>query len=138
MKKPAKILPDTNILIRYLTRDVESLYAKAKAFFDQVKEGRAKAIILESVIAESIYVLTKIYRVPKNRAADSLIAILRYKGIANPDQKELIRALTLYPERNIDIVDCILCVKAAGTDKALFSFDSDLNKISDSRQPPEP
>jgi predicted nucleic-acid-binding protein len=132
MKKPVKNLPDTNILIRYLTRDVESLYAKAKEFFDKVKDGSAKAVILESVIAESIYVLTKIYKVPKNRAAESLIDILRYKGVANEDQKELIRALSLFSERNIDIVDCILCVKAAGPETALFSFDSALNKMSDS------
>ena len=136
MTKPEKSLPDTNVIIRYLTRDVESLYVQAKSFFDEVKEGRVKAIILESVIAESIYVLTKIYAVPRDRAAQSLIDILRYKGIANDDQKALIRALTLYVERNIDIVDCILCVKAAEPERALFSFDRDLNKISDSRRPP--
>jgi predicted nucleic-acid-binding protein len=37
-----------------------------------------KVIILESVIAESVYVLTKIYKVPKNKAAAALIDILRY------------------------------------------------------------
>lgn len=132
MTKPVRNLPDTNILIRYLTRDDEALYARAKEFFDRVKEGSAKAIILESVIAECIYVLTKIYKVPKNRAAESLIDILRYKGIANDDKKELILALSLFSERNIDIVDCILCVKAAGPDTSLFSFDSELNKMSDS------
>ena len=84
------------------------------------------------MIAECIYVLTKIYKVPKNRAAESLIDVLHYKGIANPDQKELIRALTLLTERNLDIVDCILCVKGAGSNTSLFSFDSDLNKMSDS------
>ena len=134
MKKPVKNLPDTNIIIRYLTRDVESLFIKAKDFFDKVKDGNAKAIVLESVIAESIYVLTKIYKVPKNKAAQSLIDILRYKGIANDDQKELILALSLFSERNIDIVDCILCVKAAGPGTALVSFDSELNKLSESRR----
>ena len=134
MKKPVRSLPDTNILIRHLTRDVESLYARAKEFFDKVREGSAKAIILESVIAECIYVLTKIYKVPKNRAAESLIDILRYKGIANADQKELILALSLFSDRNIDIVDCILCVKAAGPDRSLFSFDSELYKWSDSKR----
>ncbi|MBI5062092.1 MAG: PIN domain-containing protein [Desulfatitalea sp.] len=135
MKKNVKNLPDTNILIRYLTRDNEPLYEKAKAFFDQVKEGSAKAVLLESVIAESIYVLTKIYRVPKSKAAQSLIDILRYKGIANEDQKELIRALSLFSERNIDIVDCILCVKAADPETSLFSFDNALNKMSASLKP---
>jgi len=134
MRKPVRSLPDTNILIRYLTRDDESLYVRAKEFFDKVKEGSTRAIILESVIAECIYVLTKIYKVPKNKAAESLIDILRYKGIANDDQKELILALSLFSERNIDIVDCILCVKAAGPDTSLFSFDSELNKMSDSQR----
>ena len=33
MKKPGKSLPDTNTIIRYLVRDDESLYLKAKDFF---------------------------------------------------------------------------------------------------------
>lgn len=130
MTRPETSLPDTNVIIRYLTRDVESLYVRAKEFFDEVKDGRVKAIILESVIAESIYVLTKVYAVPRARAARSLIDILRYKGIANGDKKALIRALALFSERNLDIVDCILCVKAAEPERALFSFDQDLNRIS--------
>lgn len=56
MRKPGRSLPDTNILIRYLTRDDETLYAKAKEFFDKIKEGSTRAVILESVIAECIYV----------------------------------------------------------------------------------
>lgn len=134
MRKPGRSLPDTNILIRYLLRDDEILYAKAKEFFYKVKEGSTRAVILESVIAECIYVLTKIYRVPKNRAAESLSDILHYKGIANQDRQELIRALALFSERNVDIVDCILCVKAASPNTTLFSFDSELNKLSDSHR----
>ena len=40
MKKPGKSLPDTNTIIRYLVRDDEPLYLKAKDFFDKVKTGR--------------------------------------------------------------------------------------------------
>ncbi len=130
MKKPEKSLPDTNAIIRYLTKDDEVLYSKAKEFFDRVKNGSCKVIIVESVIAECIYVLTKVYKVPKNEAAASLKDILHYKGVANEDQKELIRALTLFQDRNIDIVDCILCVKSTNPDLSLFSFDDDLNKIN--------
>jgi predicted nucleic-acid-binding protein len=133
MKKPGKSLPDTNTIIRYLVRDDEPLYLKAKDFFDKVKTGSGKAIIIESVIAECIYVLTKIYKVPRNEAAASLIDILHYKGIANQDQKELIQALALFSECNIDIVDCVLCMKAATAEMCLFSFDNELNKVSSSR-----
>ncbi len=134
MKKPARSLPDTNVLIRYLTRDNEPLYVRAKEFFDTVKEGATQAVILESVIAECIYVLTKIYKVPGKEAADSLIALLRYKGIENPDREKLICALTLFSERNIDIVDCILCVKASEPGASLFTFDEELNKMARTNQ----
>lgn len=130
MRKPARSLPDTNIIVRYLVKDNITHYTKAKDFFDKVKDGSEKAVILESVIAECIYVLTKIYQAPKDKASNSLIDILHYKGIANDDQKELIRALTLFSERNIDIVDCILCAKAAGSGDNLFSFDEELNKLA--------
>lgn len=130
MKRHVSNLPDTNVLIRYLMRDNESLFGKARDFFDQVKAGSVRAVILESVIAECIYVLTKIYKVPRNEAAESLIDILRYKGIANHDQRELIRALALFSEGNLDIVDCILCVKAADPHLSLFSFDRELNKMN--------
>ena len=83
MKKPARSLPDTNTIVRYLVADNPALHEKAKEFFDKVKHGGVKAVILESVIAECMYVLTKIYQVPRDRAAGSLIDLLRYKGIAN-------------------------------------------------------
>ncbi|MEW6410646.1 MAG: PIN domain-containing protein [Nitrospirota bacterium] len=130
MRKPARSLPDTNTIVRYLVKDDLVLYAKAKGFFDKVKNGGEKAVILESVIAECIYVLTKIYNVPKDKASNSLIDILRYKGITNDDRKELIRALTLFSEQGIDVVDCILCAKAVSSGDNLFSFDEELNKVA--------
>ena len=131
MKKAARSLPDTNTIVRYLVSDDPVLYAKAREFFDKVKNGAARAIILESVIAECVYVLTKIYKVPRDRAARSLIDILRYKGIANDDRQELIQALSLFSEQGLDIVDCILCAKAVVGAYHLFTFDADLNKMSE-------
>lgn len=130
MRKLIRSLPDTNTIVRYLVKDDLALYAKAKDFFDKVKNGSEKAVILESVVAECIYVLTKIYKVPKDKASNSLINILHYKGIANDDQKELIRALTIFLAKGLDIVDCILCAKAAGGGDKLFSFDEELNNVA--------
>lgn len=129
MKKPARSLPDTNTIVRYLVADDTALYTKAKDFFDKVKHGSMKAVILESVIAECIYVLTKIYKVPRDRAAGSLIDLLHYKGIANDDQQELIRALSLFSEQGLDIVDCIFLTKATASGHHLFTFDVDLQKL---------
>ncbi len=50
MKRPERSLPDTNAIIRYLVRDNEALYGRAKEFFDKIIIGTAKAVILESVM----------------------------------------------------------------------------------------
>lgn len=130
MKRPARSLPDTNIIVRYLVADEPTLNAKAKEFFDKVKSGEVRAVILESVVAECVYVLTKIYKVPRDRAASSLSDILHYKGIANDDQQELIRALSLFAEQSFDIADCILCAKTVSDNAHLLTFDADLNKLA--------
>mgnify|MGYP003460809095 CR=1 FL=1 len=55
MRKPARSLPDTNTVVRYLVKDDFALYTKAKGFFDKVKNGSEKAVILESVIAADVH-----------------------------------------------------------------------------------
>ncbi|MBF0505758.1 MAG: PIN domain-containing protein [Nitrospirae bacterium] len=135
MKKSVKSLPDTNAIVRYLVRDDIALYERARDYFDKVKNGTTKTIILESVVAECIYVLTKIYKVPRNKAAGGLIDILHYKGVANDDRTDLIGALAIFAEQDIDIVDCILSVKSDSFDAHLFSFDQELNKIHSGRKP---
>ena len=42
---------------------------------------------------------------------------------------ELRAALNLFAEKNLDIVDCILCAKAWKNAAVLFTFDDDLKKI---------
>jgi predicted nucleic acid-binding protein len=130
VKKPERSLPDTNTIVRYLVADHPAWHRKAKEFFDQVKLGDTRAVILESVVAECVYVLTKIYKVPRDRAARSLIDLLHYKGIANDDQQDLIRALALFSERGMDIVDCILSAKAASGGDHLFTFDAELSRLT--------
>lgn len=130
MRRHVNSLPDTNTIVHYLVKDEPNLFKRAKDFFDQVKSGSEKAIILESVIAECIYVLTKIYKVPKEKAADTLIDILHYKGVINEDREELITALNAFANSGLDILDCILWAKSNSGMGRLFSLDEDLNRFA--------
>jgi len=129
VKKSTVNLPDTNAIIRYLIKDDLNQFATAEAFFTQVLNGAKKAIILEGVLVECIYILTKIYKVPREEAAVRLADLLLYKGIQNRDREELRAALNLFAEKNLDIVDCILCAKAWKNAAILFTFDEGLKKI---------
>ena len=126
MQRPRVVLPDTNVVLRYLLRDHEEHYARAQVFFEAVREGKRHALLLEGVLVECIYVLTKFYRVPRAEAASNLHALLQYKGVRNPDRQELLDALKRYSETKLDIVDCILLAKGAAPDTEVFSFDADL------------
>ncbi len=99
-------------------------------FFDDVRIGKTKAVILESVLAECVYILLKFYRVPKQMAADSLIGLLQYKGVANKEKAELVDALQMLARQTMDIVDCLLLAKARHGNGRLLSFDKDLNRLA--------
>ena len=129
MPKNAEMLPDTNVLLRYLLRDDALQYAKAEAFFENVRVGKEKAVIIESVLVECVYILMKFYKIPKREVADVLAVLLQYKGIANTDRKTLVEALRTFAEQNLDIVDCILLARAKQGKGRLFSFDKALNKL---------
>ena len=64
MKKSIVNLPDTNAIIRDLIKDDLNQYATAEAFFTQVLNGAKKAIILEGVLVECIYILRALKNTP--------------------------------------------------------------------------
>lgn len=128
MKKCAIVLPDTNVILRHLLNDVPEQSQEAGDFFEQVRVGQIEVEILESVVVEAGYILTKYYSVPKDKAAEALQGILRYKGISNSDREQLLEALGLFASSGLDVVDCILAVKSKG--KELFTFDKKLKNLS--------
>ncbi|RMG73070.1 MAG: PIN domain-containing protein [Nitrospirae bacterium] len=46
----------------------------------------------------------------------------------NPDRNNLIEALSLFADKSLDIVDCIVCVKAKSMGMPVFSFDRKVQK----------
>lgn len=121
-------LPDTNSILRYLLGDSKDLYERAQGFFENVRTGESAALVLESVLVECVYVLSKYYGVPRQEVAESLKGLMGYRGITNNDKNELLEALTLYGSTKLDVVDCILCVKAKNYGLSLFTFDKELAK----------
>ena len=125
-----KKLVDANVILRYLLRDDEVLFKEAFSLFEKVKVGEERVIIPESVLAECVYVLLKIYKVERQMIAEKLKGLFIYKGVVNPDKKDLIDSLTLFGKKNFSIVDCILCARSINSRIQLFTFDDELKKIS--------
>ena len=121
---------DANVILRYLLRDDEVLFNNAFSLFEKTKIGEERVIIPESVLAECVYVLLKIYKVERQIISERLKGLFLYKGVVNPDKKDLVDSLTLFGKNNIGIVDCILCARSINSRMQLVTFDDELKKIT--------
>ena len=123
------IFPDTNVLLRYLLADNEEQYQEILPFFESLKTGTEKAIILPEVLLETFYVLTKVYDVPQKEAAEALRNLLLYKGVINKDKALLLKAFNFFLENSgISLLDCLLCMKSKKQKGKLLTFDQKLAK----------
>lgn len=134
MARSAECLLDTNMVLRYLLNDVSAQFAVAKEVFDQLRTSERTALLLESVLAECVYVLKLYYQVPKDELTEMLDYVLRYPGIVNTDKPSLREALKLYAANNIDFVDCLLVAKAQIGEMDLVTFDQGLKRLQQSKQ----
>ena len=121
---------DTNVVIRYLVRDVPEQFTEIEPWFEAVRTGKEKALLLESVLVESIYILTKYYKVPKTETAETLTNLLHYKGIVNDDKDALGAALTLFAESGLDPVDCLVLARAKQDGLRMVTFDKALKRLA--------
>ncbi len=124
---------DANVILRFLLADKPSYFEQARAFMEQVRTGAAGAYIPEGVLVECVYVLLKVYGVPRSEVADKLLKLLSYKGIVNDNRPVLQESLRLFVAENVDIVDAIVHVTATVRGWQPFSFDADLDKLKRSK-----
>lgn len=121
-----KKIIDTNLIVKYLVNDEPNLYKKAREFFDLVKLGRIKAILEQTIFTETVFVLTQLYEIPRDKISLTLSSLLEYKGIQTFEKEVLLKALILYKETNLHIVDCIIVAKAKLQSIEIESFDQEL------------
>lgn len=121
---------DTNVILRYLLNDHPQHFQRAHAFMAEVISGKTMVYIPDSVLAECVYVLLKVYKVPKPKVCEVLTGIFSYAGISQVNSDILTSSLQHYAEHSVDIVDAIVYATAKQKDWDVFSFDQDMKKFS--------
>jgi predicted nucleic-acid-binding protein len=128
-----KNLIDANVVLRYLLQDDDALFKKASTLLERIKVGEEAAVIPESVLAECVYVLLKVYKIDRQIISEKLRGLFAYKGIVNPDKKDLVDSIILFGQTQLSIVDCIACSKSINNGLSLSTFDDDLRNIYNKR-----
>jgi len=114
---------DANIILRYLLNDQADFYERAAAVID----GQDVWIPFE-VVAEVVYVLEKLYGVPRNAIKVSLSMLISCENISVNYKDVLEIALQFYDRKNIDFVDALLLGYNHARKYRVHSFDKRLNK----------
>jgi len=132
---------ETEILIRLLTGDDLRKQARAVALFQQVERGQLIVAAPETVISDSVYVLSsrRLYNRPRTEIAAMLTALVRLPGFHVQNRRSVLAALSLYgTTRRLDFGNALIVASArqAGS-QVVYSYDSDFDAFPDiSRQEP--
>jgi len=123
---------DTNVFLRYLTKDDPSKYERCRQMFRRALEGEIAISTSAMVIAELIWTLLSYYKVPKAEVIEKVSVILGTENLFVPDKDVLADALVLYAGKNIDFIDAYNAVfmKYQGL-REIYSYDEDFETIED-------
>lgn len=131
---PTRFL-DTNILLRYFTRDDPARAAAALALLTRVEEGRERVVTSPLVIFETIFTLQKRYHFPKQDIRQALTDLVSMRGLQLPSKSLWIDALDLFATQNIPFADAYNAVylRSRGLSE-IYSWDSDFDHIAGIRR----
>jgi len=121
-------LIDTNIIMRFFVEDNEKHFLVSKALFEEVQLGVVKIEILSEVLMEVLFVMTKVYKIPKGIVIEKLKSLLLLDGVVNDDKAIYIDALNLMQHKKIDYVGALICTKNVLQGYGKISFDKDVMK----------
>ena len=114
---------DTSMVVRYLTGDPPELAEKAA----QVIDREEKLQVTPVVIAETAYVLTSVYGVPRSVVVDHLVAFLQKENILSfaMDKGLVLQALLLCkPSGQVSFADAMVWAAARFSEsKVIYSLD---------------
>lgn len=124
---------DTNIFVRYITRDDPAQAERANQILDRLADGSLAATTSETIIGEVVFVLSSkvLYNLPRTRIREYLSVILSMKGLQLPYKRTYIRALELYATiPRLDFADA-LSVAQMERQKldTIISFDADFDNL---------
>jgi predicted nucleic acid-binding protein len=123
---------DTNVFLRYLTKNDFSKYKKCRGMFKKALEGEIALSTSGMVIAELIWTLLSYYKVPKAEVIEKVSVILGTENLFIPDKNVFADAIVLYARKNIDFIDAYNAafMKYHGLHE-IYSYDEDFETIED-------
>ena len=120
---------DTNVAVRFLTRNPADLAERADRLFAKAQTGEIALRLTPMVVAEIVWVLTKVYRREMAEIVAGVSALLQADGILADQRDTLLEALDLMLDKRVAFPDAFVAVSARQADEPVCSFDRDFERL---------
>lgn len=121
----AKILIDTNLIIRFLVNDDPEKALRVKKVLLDPKNTNA---LLDTVVAEIIWVLSSYYEQDKFSIVEKIRALVHVDTIVC-NKSLLDRSLTVWENNNISFIDSYIIATAEQENLKIYSYDYKFDKV---------
>ena len=120
---------DTNVLVRYLVEDDAAQALAARTLLEQITPEQP-AFICREVMVELVWVLRRNYRLPRDRVAMVLEALLATEGLEIEAASDVARAAFRYRQGEADFADLMIASAAERrVASPLYTFDQKLARV---------
>jgi predicted nucleic-acid-binding protein len=121
---------DTNILVRFLVRDDEAQFGKARKLIRHEIAGGGGVFVSQLVLLETEWVLRSRYSLPKNLIIEAISGLLNATDVRFEDEPAIEEALFIWKDTSADFADCLIGAKNRRLGcRATATFDMEASKL---------
>ncbi len=99
---------DTNVLVRFLVRDDEVQFEKARKLIKREVAAGRRVFVSQLGLLETEWVLRSRYGLPKNVIVDAISGLLGATDVRFEDEPAIEEALFVWKETTADFADCLI------------------------------
>jgi predicted nucleic-acid-binding protein len=122
---------DTNVLVRFLVRDDEVQFEKARKLIKHEVAAGRRVFVCQFVLLETEWVLRSRYSLPKSLIIEAISGLLSATDVQFEDESAIEEALFTWKDATADFADCLIGAQNRRLGcRATASFD-----VKDSRLP---
>lgn len=99
---------DTNVLVRFLIRDDEAQFEKARRLIKREVAAGRRVFVSQLVLLETEWVLRSRYSLSKSQIIDAISGLLDASDIRFEDEPAIEEALFIWKDTTADFADCLI------------------------------
>jgi predicted nucleic-acid-binding protein len=121
---------DTNVLVRFLVRDDEAQFEKARKLIKREVAAGSGVFVNQLVLLETEWVLRSRYSLAKNLIIQAISGLLDASDVRFEDEPAVEEALFIWKDSAADFADCLIGAKNRRLGcRATATFDMKASKL---------